>query len=398
VSSGPRWPVFASIIFTAGLQSSIGIFSAMGLLVAATLEASPAAAQKGLDTSPWTPERTRAVVRIEVPQAAGPSPSIGTGVLVQGLSERNFVLTSTHVVLPDHNAEMLPPEGCLSLKSGTRLFQGNSGGPEVRPRCAYHLGADVSLIELEPRDDKYPVLSLSAVELAVGDGVTLAGFPLGYARALRSGKVSLTTGPDGTIVTDILTAPGMSGGPYLAPGGVVVGLHRGGAKYTAGFAHMTPISVMRTALEKHLPNILAASSPPAPPGEAAAAQCRKQKEGQLRTELKPFSKSWNVRCASGSKRQALFSYDIRQEMAGYAISGFVSHQDNVQFGEIGMLRYEAKDPQYITGVNILLSCDASTAGAPEEGWAETTLSGFAKKIIDQEALEVIKKACQAAKN
>jgi S1-C subfamily serine protease len=199
--------------------------------------------------NPWTPERARAVVRIEVTRGA--APVVGTGFVVKGLSGRHYVLTSTHVVLPEHNPADAQPSGCIPLLNGTRLFQGNSGGPELRASCAHHLGYDTSIAELAPRDDPFPVLELSARELAVNDPVTLAGFPLGYPRdTSRSGKITTTSGPDGTIVTDILTAEGMSGGPYLTSDGVVVGIHRGGGRYTAGFAHMTPIFWLRNLLER----------------------------------------------------------------------------------------------------------------------------------------------------
>src|SRR5882724_324524 len=366
--------------------------TAFGLLLANTLQVLPSAAQQG--ANPWTPERTRAVVRIEVPNTAGPNPVVGTGFIVQGIGDRYFVLTSTHVVLPNYDPAQQPSSDCLPLLPGTRLVQGNSGGPTLTPRCAYHLGSDTSLVELEPRDDRYPVLVLSSRPLVENDRVSLAGFPLSYSRVIRSGTVSLTTGPDQTIVTDITTAPGMSGGPYLlSPGGVVIGVHRGGAKYTAGFAHMTPISFVRTKLEVYvrpISNLVEATT-----GEGNVAKCRREKEEQLRAELQPFTRRLEVHCGPGSsssKVQEEFVYDVTKEKPGYALAGFVSHTDNVQFGRVGMLRYETNNAEYITGVRITLRCDVSMAGAPKEGWAESTLSGYLKKAIDKKAIE---KSCEA---
>jgi hypothetical protein len=193
------------------------------------------------------------VVRIEAPRAQTAEPSIGTGVIVRGLSNRSYVLTSTHVAVPDATGST-PPQGCIPLPHGTKMFQGNSGGPDLRPECAYHLGDDISLIKLLPRDDPpYPNLPLVARDLREGDRVYIAGFPLGNSRDTnRFGHVTETSGQDETVITNILTAEGMSGGPYLAIDGIVVGIHRGGAKYTAGFAHMVPISKIRLKLEPHL--------------------------------------------------------------------------------------------------------------------------------------------------
>jgi hypothetical protein len=58
----------------------------------------------------------------------------------------------------------------------------------------------------------------------------------------------------------------MSGGPYLADDGVVVGIHRGGARYTAGYAHMVPIWWVRQRLEQYLPPIPSALPPNTMPG------------------------------------------------------------------------------------------------------------------------------------
>jgi Trypsin-like peptidase domain len=239
--------------------SAIG---ACGLLIAATVSG-PA------QPNPWTPERMSALVRVEVPQARGPF--VGTGFVVRGLGGRSFVLTATHVLLPEHDPGQSSAASCSPLLAGTRLRQGNSGGAELVANCAYRLGSDISLIELAPRDGGYPVLALSARDLVNGDAVLLAGFPFGYPREVRAGKVTQTTGPAETLVTDILTAEGMSGGPYLDQDGMVVGIHRGGGRYTAGFAHMTPIWRLRTYLEQYLPAISTRSSGFAPAEESDGA-------------------------------------------------------------------------------------------------------------------------------
>ena len=232
------------------------------------------------------------------------------------MGARYFILTSTHVAPPEYDAAQALPSGCLPLPNGTHLFQGNSGGAELRLRCVRHLGSDFSLVELEPRDADYPALVPSARDLAVNDVLNLAGFPLGYPRDIRSGKVTLTSGPDGTTVTDILAAEGMSGGPYLAPDGVVVGIHCGGGRYTAGYAHMIPIWRLRTSLENFLPRI--PNEPPLPPSRPkadaeAVGQCINAKLQELRSQQEPFTYSDRITCGPGQKSSNKYvAYDVRE--------------------------------------------------------------------------------------
>jgi hypothetical protein len=369
----------------------------LGLAIAGELSPSPAQGQ----ANPWTSDRTPAVVRIEVPQ--GKVPSVGTGFLVKGLGGRYFVLTSTHVVFPEYDPAKPLPSDCGSLLSGTKLLQGNTGGPELPAKCVSHLGSDASLIELAPRDTPpYPALQLFPRDLALGDLVFLAGFALGGDRDTgRSGKVTNLSGPYDTIVTDTLTAEGMSGGPYLATDGVVVGLHRGGGRYTAGFPDMTPIWRIRVALEPKLGRI--ADPPPPPPIEVAAAnkrQCIKDKLDELRSQRRPFTYSGGVACGPDRKRQDGFvTYKVQP---GSALAGFVSHQDDVKNGWIGMLRYNnfesmprngGFDDLNVLAVEIPVSCDVSDLGDGAQGWARTELSGYLRKIDDKAARRTIEQAC-----
>ena len=347
----------------------------------------------------WTAERKLAVTRIEVPHE-GRGPSVGSGFVVKGMGDdRYFILTSTHVVLPEYDAAQALPSGPLPLLNGTRLFQGNSGGAELRPRCVYHLGSDTSLVELEARDGGYPALVPSARDIAVNDVLSLAGFPLGYPRDIRSGKVTPTSGPDGAIVTDILTAEGMSGGPYLAPDGMAVGIHRGGGRYTAGFDHMTPIWRLRTSLEKFLPRI--PDNPPLPPsrteaGAEAAHQCINARLEELRSQQEPFTYRDRITCGPGQKSRIKYvAYDVREKRPGYAIAGFVSHQDTVRNGWVGMLRYSVLDGLNTLAVEVPLECDVSNLAGTEEGFAEIEFSGYLRRIENKEAHDAIERACAA---
>jgi hypothetical protein len=254
-------------------------------------------------------------------------------------------------------------------------------------------------VELEPRDAGYPVLIPSGRDLARDNPVSLAGFPLGYPRDIRVGKVTPTTGPDGMVVTDITTAEGMSGGPYLSFDGMVVGIHRGGGRYTAGFAHMTPIWRLRTSLENYLPKI--SDEPPSTPSRpeadlAATRECTSAKLQELRSEREPFTYRERIACGSDQTNNIKFvTYDVREKKPGYAIAGFVSHRDNVSNGRVGMLRYTALDQSNTLAVEVRLECDVSNLARIKEGFAETELSGYLRRIETKEALAAIKRACAA---
>src|SRR5262245_34022303 len=99
-------------------------------VVIATMSAAAMMSNAQAETGAWTPERTSAVVRLEVPQEGRPGLSIGTGFIIKGLNNnRFFVLTATHVALPEYGGDQLPT-GCRPLLHGTKLRQGNAGGPE----------------------------------------------------------------------------------------------------------------------------------------------------------------------------------------------------------------------------------------------------------------------------
>ena len=237
------------------------IAGAMATLVptatpSSTQVAAPAPTPQLQNINPWNSERGEALVRVEVPSDTSSQPAVGTGFLVSGLGSRFFVMTATHVLLPKVGPDDVPPNACISVVAGTHLFQGNSGGPEVRPRCVYHLGSDISLIELYPRNvPPYVPLRVVARDLKQKDKVYFAGFPLGGDRDMnRSGQVTGTRGIDESIVTDILTAEGMSGGPYLDETGSVVGIHQGGVRYLAGYAQRLTIWQVRKKLEDLLPD------------------------------------------------------------------------------------------------------------------------------------------------
>ncbi|WP_167378859.1 S1 family peptidase, partial [Mesorhizobium prunaredense] len=212
--------------------------------------------------NPWTEERQKAVVRVEVSVPGKDEPSVGTGFIVEGRSDDHYVITSTHTVFPDHDPDASPPAGCLPLRDKTRLFRVNRGGPELLGNCVRHLGNDISLILLEPGDGKFPTLRLSRREPKNGDWLHIAGYPEGgRLDTNRSAKVTQWNPANNTVITAMVTTGGMSGGPYLDSSGSVVGVHRGGLRFQSGFARMTPIWTMETELERHLPEIPATGKP-----------------------------------------------------------------------------------------------------------------------------------------
>jgi S1-C subfamily serine protease len=230
----------------------------------------PAALAQGESQSPWTDERANALVRIEAPVDNEPS-SVATGFIVDGLGGRQYVATSTHGLLPElteEQAQELPAADCTPLPDGTKLFQGNRGGPELQPRCAYHIGYDVSLVELHPGTSRLPALRFLACNLVAGDPIYLGGFPIGGDRDTTLVGQVRGNGPPPMILGNFMTASGLSGGPYLTADGNVVAVHRGGARFTAGYAHMVPAWAVRTKLEVQLPQLKTSDECPKPVAHA----------------------------------------------------------------------------------------------------------------------------------
>jgi hypothetical protein len=239
-------------MFWLGLSVRCKEAAAAGLCVMlGSLGCSMAAAQG----NPWSKDRQRAMVRVEVTIEGEDEPRVGAGFIVKGKGENYFVVTATHAVLPD-NADVVEPDECLPLRDDTILFRTNRGSTELLGDCVYHLGKDISLILLEPGEGEYPTVTLSARPPAVRDRVYLAGYPEGgRLDANRNGIVTQWDPDNKTLKTDMTTTGGMSGGPYLDAGGSVVGVHRGGLRFEAGFPRMTPIWTIKAELERYLPDV-----------------------------------------------------------------------------------------------------------------------------------------------
>ncbi|SEN25047.1 Trypsin-like peptidase domain-containing protein [Bradyrhizobium sp. OK095] len=339
-------------------------------------------------SDPWTSDRTAAIVRIEVQTSAAADPSVGTGFIVKGLSGSHYVLTSSHVVLPELSNDKAPPSGCANLLTKTRLQENNAGGKDLSPKCVYHVGQDVSLIQLNPRDESYHVLALSTRNVAKDELLSIAGFPLGNPRVTRSGKVTSLDGPEETIITEILTAEGMSGGPYLDTQGNVVGIHLGGGRYTAGYPYAKPIWRLRTALQ----SLLVLDQP------ATSASSDLCFDGQMRALLdkrEPFSHEGRITCGP---KQKVFSdvlrYDARLSRPGYAIAGFVSHIDQVRNGFAGMLRYSL-DGTNVFVVEVPVDCNVSFDRADnEEGYVTVRINGFLRRLDSKAVRDEAAQACR----
>src|SRR4051794_17253928 len=114
-----------SMVFSKWCRSAVALFLALG----AASWGAAASAQE----NPWAQVLQRAVVRIEVPKQGEDAPSVGTGFIVAGKDGEHYVVTSTHVVLPDA-PDVPPSEKCSLLLKDTQLFQFNRGDSELRGR------------------------------------------------------------------------------------------------------------------------------------------------------------------------------------------------------------------------------------------------------------------------
>lgn len=217
-----------------------------------TLTALGAAAQE-----PWNSQRTAAIVRIERLLPGGSQPSVGTGFVVLGNTNRHFVVTATHNLLDSSRAKPMTTD-CVALSKEVKMMPSSGQGPSFPGKCVFHLSSGVSLIELLPlatSSQPYRTLALDGRAPVQGERLYIAGFPFGWTRldAERSGKVTNENNDQGFAVVDVLTAGGMSGGPYVRKGGTVVGLHDGATLSASGFAHVVRLSSLRAELEALLP-------------------------------------------------------------------------------------------------------------------------------------------------
>jgi subtilisin family serine protease len=203
----------------------------------------PAALQRTLN--PFVPGQAGSIVRIRAPGLNPAESPFGSGFIVEGFNELQYVVTATHVLVP-RNADEQSLSECVALPQGTKIVGIGSGADELRYRCAYHLGSDVSLIELV--ETGHSTLPIAARVLNAFEPVSLAGYP-------RSGGLRINAGfAHGTHVASIFSESGMSGGPYLDSDGVVVGIHQG-QNPSGDLARMIPIMDVRNALSQYLPSV-----------------------------------------------------------------------------------------------------------------------------------------------
>ena len=208
--------------------------------------------------SPWTPQRARALVFVSEESSKLPR---GSGFIVKGNGDSYFIVTATHVVIPNPTGLVASSQDCVALPKGLSFQEGNKGGSFLVADCVFHIGRDVSLIRLFPRDGNYYTLEWSTPDVPVGEVLFIGGFPLGGDRDVsRYGKVTSVHGGSSSnnLVLDTLTAPGLSGGPHLEANGSVVAIHAGGEKYTAGFAQAVPLWQLKPDLD----HILGMPRPP----------------------------------------------------------------------------------------------------------------------------------------
>lgn len=210
---------------------------------------------------PWTQARIDAVVRVQVSYPGYSKPSVSTG-FISASPGRYYVVMATHALANVHpaNGDYVPPgtagasEECVPIEGATITLTRGEGSLEtlIHDNCVIHRGWDVSLVPIVARQGGYPSLRMVARKLRKYDRVYVAGYANGYSSldTVGNGLVSqFTDPPDELAVAHLATTQGMSGGPYLASDGAVVGFHRGGLPYNQDFAHFTRVEKVRPDLE-----------------------------------------------------------------------------------------------------------------------------------------------------
>lgn len=198
----------------------------------------------------WTDARMNAMVRVEIfSQDTGAS--VGSGFLVQGI-DRVYVLTSAHVF-----GRELEDEGekeCVPFSIEVKLYQRERIGERLEhDNCAWLLGRDLALVPVHERSSGYPTLELRTREFHQWDEMYIAGYPNGYELdTTTAGMVRSVHAVNDLVMTNALSLPGMSGGPYLSESGYTVGLHTGGLNFVSGAAHFTSLKRVRERLEPYL--------------------------------------------------------------------------------------------------------------------------------------------------
>ena len=198
----------------------------------------------------WTDARMNAMVRIEV-FSKDFGAKVGSAFLVQGL-DQVYVLTSAHVFGQEQQAEGLP--GCTPFSIKVELYQRERSGERLEhDQCAWLPGRDLALVAIHGRPGGYPTLELRAREFHQWDEIFIAGYPNGYELdTTTAGIVRSVHAADDLVMTNALSLPGMSGGPYLSERGFAVGLHTGGVQFVSGAAHFTSLKRVRERLEPYL--------------------------------------------------------------------------------------------------------------------------------------------------
>jgi N-acetylmuramoyl-L-alanine amidase len=191
-----------------------------------------------------------AMVRVEV-FSLDKGASVGSAFLVQGI-DRVYVITSAHVF-----GKELEDEGekeCVPFSIEVKLYQRERNGePLEHENCAWLLGRDLALVPVHERSGGYPTLELRTREFHQWDDIYIAGYPNGYELdTTTAGMVRSVHAVNDLVMTNALSLPGMSGGPYLSESGYAVGLHTGGLSFVSGAAHFTSLKRVRERLEPYL--------------------------------------------------------------------------------------------------------------------------------------------------
>ncbi len=156
----------------------------------------------------------------------------GSGFCVR---ENGYIVTNAHVVCPwEYNKDLSDKGLSGRRKSLTVTFDGANEGYAATIQGIDH-SLDLALIKIDKSD--CPRIDFCEGNPPVASTVLILGFPVDVAgfnstpRCVALGGIISAVNDDGSILYDVITHTGNSGGPVLSSSGKVVGVHRAGVYY-----------------------------------------------------------------------------------------------------------------------------------------------------------------------
>jgi S1-C subfamily serine protease len=127
------------------------------------------------------------------------------------------------------------------------------------------------------------------------------------------------------------------------------------------------------------------------PTERDVAQCEAEARN-MHVGRQAFSVQNGVRCQNmGDSQESVVQYNAPP---GYSIVGQVQRVDETNYGSVGALQY-VRDGARVTSVSANLRCSTPNRPFGPGGWSNATLNGFIEKVLAQDELVEIRRACLA---